>query len=100
MSNLEQQKVPSMIELFYEPQLEVGVIEVGHREFCLELLQETGYICIAGCAGSNSATVGDLDREARYDAIGVPNTPDESTRFVTGPHPSIEPGIGIWIAKE
>ena len=97
MSELEQKNVPMMIELFYDPQFEVDEIEVGHREFCLELLQETGYICIAGCAGSNSATVGDLDREARYDAIGVPNAP-ESPRFVTGPHPSIEPGVGIWTA--
>jgi hypothetical protein len=97
MSNLEQKNIPMMIELFYDPTLEVDEIEIGHREFCLELLQETGYICIAGCAGSNNATVGDLDREARYDAIGVPNT-TESPHFITGPHPAIEPGVGIWTA--
>lgn len=101
MPTPEERKIPMMVEIFYDPRFEVGDIEVGHREFCLELLQNAGYHCVAGGVGSNSATVEDLDREARYDAIGIPSTAEaNATRFITGPNPAIEPGVGIWTTAQ
>jgi hypothetical protein len=95
MESLKPEQISSMVEMFYPPDFEVGTLEVDERQFCLDLLQEHGYVCIAGSVGTPDATVRDLDKDARADAIGVASATDD-IRFITGPSPITETGIGIW----
>lgn len=84
-----------MIEIYYHADFRVGEFEVSERQFCINLLREQGYTCVAGSVGSDNATVGELDKDARADAISITDDRDR-THFITGPNPIINTGVGIW----
>lgn len=85
--------------LFYDPGLEIAEITTEDREFCLGLLKKFDFSCVAGCAGSVSATVQELATEAVADSVGLAEMAGPA-HFLTGPHPEIESGIGIWVTRK
>jgi len=105
MENLEtftKKHVPSTIEIFYGPEQVIDEIDAGHREFCLEILNDMGFKCVSGAVGvggHEDFKVKLLEREARRDSVSIANG-ENSNSFFVGPHPDLgmTNAVGIWTA--